>query len=67
VNRSHVALSHAGLQSDGGAPRCPACARLLQFGTDRAGRTTESCPCGYEAYVRRRGGEIAAAPARRGR
>jgi DNA-directed RNA polymerase subunit RPC12/RpoP len=27
---------------------------LLQFGTDRQGRTTESCQCGYRGFVRKR-------------
>ena len=38
----------------GGRPSCPVCGRLLQFGTDRQGRTTESCDCGYRGFVRKR-------------
>jgi phage/plasmid primase-like uncharacterized protein len=53
VNRSRAALARTGLQSDGGRPSCPACGRLLQFGTDRQGRTTESCECGYHGFVRK--------------
>ena len=30
----------------------------LQFGTDRDGRTTESCSCGYRAYLQTRGGNV---------
>jgi len=43
VNR---ALARTGLVKDGGPPRCPQCAQRLAFGTDRLGRTTESCGCG---------------------
>jgi hypothetical protein len=31
---------------------------LLQFGTDRQGRTTESCDCGYHGFVRKRPTEV---------
>ena len=41
MNRSRAALARTGLQTDGGRPSCPACGRLLQFGTDRQGRTTD--------------------------
>ncbi len=54
MNRSRAALARTGLQSDGGRPSCPVCGRLLQFGTDRQGRTTESCDCGYRGFVRKR-------------
>jgi DNA-directed RNA polymerase subunit RPC12/RpoP len=54
MNRSRAALARTGLQSDGGRPSCPTCGRLLQFGTDRQGRTTESCQCGYRGFVRKR-------------
>lgn len=57
MNRSRAALARTGLLSDGGRPSCPACGRLLQFGTDRQGRTTESCECGYCGYVRQRSTE----------
>ncbi len=40
------------------APRCPACRLALKFGTDRNGRTTESCGCGYGAYLQTRGGRV---------
>jgi hypothetical protein len=45
--------------SDGGAPRCRVCAQRLKFGTDRDGRATESCLCGYRAYVTTRDGQPA--------
>ena len=35
----------------GGPPRCPQCGSRLGFSTDRLGRTTEACACGYGAYV----------------
>ncbi len=62
VNR---ALARTGLVKDGGPPRCPQCAQRLAFGTDRLGRTTESCGCGYRAYVQVRATEpgILAPPA----
>src|SRR3989454_12800653 len=56
VNR---ALARTGLVKDGGPPRCPQCAGRLAFGTDRLGRTTESCRCGYGAYVQVRESERA--------
>src|SRR2546422_11385251 len=62
VNR---ALARTGLVKDGGPPRCPQCAQRLAFGSDRLGRTTESCGCGYRAYVQVRATEpgILAPPA----
>ena len=44
--------------TDGGAPRCRGCQRPLQFGTDRQGRTTESCSCGYQGYLETRPGQV---------
>ena len=41
----------------GGPPRCPLCEGRLGFGTDRLGRTTESCLCGYLGYVALRDAE----------
>ena len=46
--------------TDGGAPWCPECRRPLQFGSDRQGRATESCACGYHGYVGTRPGQVAA-------
>jgi hypothetical protein len=48
-------LGRAGMLSDGGAPRCPTCRQPLHFGTDRDGRATETCACGYRGYVGTRG------------
>ena len=45
------ALARAGMMTAGGPPRCPQCGQRLGFGTDRLGRTTETCPCGYRGYV----------------
>ena len=45
------ALARAGMMTAGGPPRCPECGLRLGFGTDRLGRTTESCVCGYRGYV----------------
>jgi hypothetical protein len=59
VNR---ALARTGFVTDGGPPRCPDCAQRLAFGTDRLGRTTESCRCGYRAYVLVRDGVRAETP-----
>lgn len=56
MNRSNRELGRTGMVSDGGAPRCPACGLRLRFGTDRQGRATETCTCGYHAYVQTRGG-----------
>src|SRR3989454_12013446 len=39
--------------------RSPQCAQRLAFGTDRLGRTTEACGCGYRAYVQVRESEPA--------
>ena len=50
-------LARTGFVKDGGPPRCPECAQRLAFGTDRLGRTTESCGCGHRAYVQVREGE----------
>jgi len=44
--------------TDGGAPWCPECRRPLQFGSDRQGRATESCACGYHGYVGTRPGQV---------
>ncbi len=44
--------------TDRGAPRCCSCGAPLRFGTDRQGRTTETCACGYRGYVQTRGGEV---------
>src|SRR5207247_477139 len=52
-------LTRTGLVKDGGAPRCAQCAQRLAFGTDRLGRTTEACRCGYRAYVQVRESEPA--------
>jgi hypothetical protein len=49
------------MMTAGGPPRCPQCGQRLGFGTDRLGRTTESCLCGYRGYVALREGEVAAA------
>jgi len=49
--------------TDGGAPCCQECRGPLQFGSDRHGRTTESCACGYRGYVGTRPGQV---DARRG-
>lgn len=43
--------------ADGGAPHCPHCRQPLRFGSDRQGRTTESCTCGYRGYVNTRPGQ----------
>jgi len=58
VNRSRLRLGRAGMVTDGGAPRCRGCNQPLQFGTDRQGRTTESCACGYRGYVETRLGLV---------
>jgi hypothetical protein len=52
MNRSRAELGRAGLVTDGGPPFCLDCGQRLHFGTDRTGRTTESCDCGYRAFVR---------------
>jgi len=57
VSRSRPKL-RAEMVRDGGAPRCPACHLALKFGTDRDGRTTESCGCGYRGYLQTRGGQV---------
>jgi len=46
----------------GGPPRCPQCGSRLGFSTDRLGRTTEACGCGYGAYVALRATEPIAHP-----
>ena len=56
MNRSNRELGRAGMAPDAGAPRCPDCHQPLRFGTDRNGRTTESCLCGYHAYLETRRG-----------
>lgn len=58
VNRSRLILDRAGMVPDGGPPRCRGCGLRLQFGTDRDGRATESCVCGYYAYVKTRCGRV---------
>ncbi|HLB82329.1 MAG TPA: hypothetical protein VJJ54_04510 [Gemmatimonadales bacterium] len=62
MNRSRRELGRAGMVTDGGAPRCPGCREALQFGTDRQGRTIESCGCGYRGYLETRGGGVEALP-----
>lgn len=63
MNRSRAELGRAGLVTDGGPPFCLDCGQRLHFGTDRTGRTTESCDCGYRAFVRtQRGPSEAARP-----
>lgn len=52
MNRSRAELGRAGLVTDGGPPFCLDCGQRLHFGTDRTGRTTESCDCGYRAFVK---------------
>jgi hypothetical protein len=54
VNRSQFALLRKGLVAGSGPQDCPACGGRLEFGTDRLGRTTEYCACGYNALVRKR-------------
>lgn len=44
--------------ADGGAPHCTTCGEPLHFGSDRNGRTTEACACGYRAYVETRSGQV---------
>jgi len=51
VNRSRLALLRTQLVTDGGPPWCPACGGRLHFDSDRNGRTTQSCDCGYDEYV----------------
>src|SRR2546426_92593 len=48
--------------TDGGAPHCRGCRQPLQFGTDRQGRTTESCACGYRGFVQTRPGQLDPGP-----
>ncbi len=38
--------------------RCPACRAYMEFKTDRAGRATEVCACGYRAFIERRPGKL---------
>ena len=54
MSRSRPKL-RAEMVRDGGAPRCQL---ALKFGTDRDGRTTESCGCGYRGYLQTRGGQV---------
>ena len=61
MNRSGRELGR-GLVTDGGPPRCLGCNLHLQFGTDREGRTTESCSCGYRAFLQTRAGHVPAHP-----
>ena len=51
--------------TDGGAPCCRECGQPLQFDADRQGRTTESCGCGYDGYVKTRSYDGVAAISRR--
>lgn len=53
MNHSAARLTLVGDRS----VRCPACGDYLEFKTDRAGRMTEECACGYRAYVERRTGK----------
>ncbi len=48
--------------ADGGPPRCRGCDAPLRFDTDRNGRTTESCGCGYRGYTATREGLVAVPP-----
>ena len=48
---------------DAGAPRCCVCGNPLRFDTDREGRTTEVCVCGYRGYLETRIGEVEERPA----
>lgn len=54
MNRSQLALLRKGLLAGSAPQDCPACGGRLEFGTDRLGRTTEFCACGYDALVRKR-------------
>jgi phage/plasmid primase-like uncharacterized protein len=54
MNRSQLALLRKGLVAGSAPQDCPACGGRLEFGTDRLGRTTEFCGCGYDALVRKR-------------
>jgi hypothetical protein len=70
VNRSQLALLRKGLVAGSAPQDCPACGGRLEFGTDRLGRTTEFCGCGYDALVRKRdvqGDDGSAATSRSGR
>lgn len=51
MNQSETALNRKGLIGTSGPPACPVCGNRLKFGSDRTGRTTESCPCGHHSYV----------------
>jgi hypothetical protein len=51
MSRSRVELARAGMMMDGGPPFCRECGARLHFGSDRSGRTTESCDCGYRGLV----------------
>ncbi len=62
MNRSRLKLGRAGMVVDGGAPHCGGCHQPLQFGTDREGRTTESCACGYRGYLQTRPGQVGVPP-----
>lgn len=53
MNRSQLALLRKGLVAGSAPQDCPACGGRLEFGTDRLGRTTEYCACGYDALVRK--------------
>ena len=57
MNRSQFALLRKGLVAGSGPQDCPACGGRLEFGTDRLGRTTEYCACGYNALVQMRAGQ----------
>jgi len=58
LNRSRLKRGRAGMVTDGGAPRCGQCNEPLHFGSDRQGRTTESCACGYRGYLKTRPGQV---------
>jgi PHP family Zn ribbon phosphoesterase len=51
MNHSHTVLSRKGLLDESGPPACPVCGHRLEFGSDRMGRTTQSCACGHRAHV----------------
>lgn len=44
--------------TDGGPPFCRGCGLRLHFSIDRSGRTTESCTCGYRAFVKTQRGPL---------
>src|SRR5688572_15549322 len=54
VNRSQRELRRTGMLADRGSPRCPTCNTILRFFIFSHARTTETCTCGYFAYMQRR-------------